>query len=79
MGTETRDSEVTYTLDLSEISHIFHLNCGGGGGVRLTDGEATFGGMRVEMVRRKARDMVNRLIKLMIEWRRLCRENPGVR
>jgi hypothetical protein len=55
-----KSSGVTYTLGSPEISHIFHLNCAGGEGVKLTDGEATFGGMRVEMVRRKARDMADR-------------------
>lgn len=44
-----------------KINDLFHPNCATTKEGKLTDGEATLGGMRVEILRRKIRDMANTL------------------
>lgn len=64
----------SYLHPSAKISHIFQPNCVSGVGVKLTDGEATFGGIRVEILRRKILDMVNKPGE-RIGWG--CGGNPG--
>lgn len=54
------ESELLTPYNAQSVSHMSES---GGSGVKLTDGEATFGGMRVEIERRKTIDIATRLNK----------------
>lgn len=59
---DQRDPRVTYTLKQKKLTiYLIQIASPRKRG-KLTDGEATLGGMRVEMLRRKIRDMANKLV-----------------
>lgn len=53
-------SGVTYTLEDQKNQPYVSFELRHKGGAKLTDGEATLGGMRVEILRRKIKDMANK-------------------
>lgn len=75
-----RTERVTHTLAPPKVSqyHVISSELHWRGRVKPTDGEATFGGMRVEMVRRKTRDMAARSVNRRAGGERSVGENPGV-